>query len=85
MGDGGEKNMALINTDKFCNKCGSLLLSELTDDFDMKTGEQNRVKVCPTSICGHYGVQHDWKPVKGWFCAGDWECSKCHAYTYAGI
>ena len=48
-------------TDKFCGECGAALIESYTGKYDVKTGRKAIYQHCPTSECGHYGIEHKWE------------------------
>jgi hypothetical protein len=44
---------------KFCRKCGAELIPHEPPRFDEDTGEKVK-DTCPTGICYHAGVDHDY-------------------------
>lgn len=60
---------------KYCSRCGYLLELVSTNRYNTFTGELIMRGVCPTKICEHDGVGHDYK-CRGWFRHGE-ECTKC--------
>ena len=50
-----------MGNDRYCKKCGSKLIKKETNEYNKKTGKINYVLVCPSGICGHTGIGHEWK------------------------
>ena len=46
---------------KYCKKCGAKLIRQEIDTFNEKTGLKDYIMVCPTDICRHTGIAHEWK------------------------
>lgn len=65
--------------DKYCNICGLELIKIEDNGFDTKTGEKNVKLVCPSDICCHYGVEHDYQDS---FFTNGTRCSKCKKLLY---
>lgn len=71
-------------TEFFCSVCGMTCLWEHRGIYDFNhqkriyydsnTGEKIMVPVCPTGICGHEGIWHEWK---GWGIFRSRQCTKC--------
>ena len=68
----------MIAEDMYCGECGQLLIEVPTAKFDTKTGQGLKKKQCPTMLCEHYGLEHDfireWN--KGHWSEGD-RCLRC--------
>lgn len=62
--------------DKFCHICGKELVFYEIDLFDTKTGEKIKKKKCPTNICLHYGIKHDYELSTKWE-RMIWKCKIC--------
>jgi hypothetical protein len=59
-----------MNRDKYCDKCGTVLIRKEIDGFDTITGKRCTKKVCKTLKCGHYGLSHN-------FLIGSCKCNNC--------
>lgn len=63
---------------KFCDKCGKELKIVKLKSINTVTGEHNVTKVCPTRMCGHFGMPKHVNPtpLKN-FLGHDYKCLTC--------
>lgn len=72
------------NKVRYCMACGSKLHEVETGRFNYKTGNPETYLACPTNICGHTGIHHDWQPTSKLkrFLFGQEICTKCKKIGY---
>ena len=54
----------MTNAPIFCHKCGQALVNATLKGYNQATGQAIYNKVCPTGVCTHYGVGHEYKIVR---------------------
>ena len=59
---------------KYCNVCGARLVPDkIKSQYNTMTGEKEIINIglhCPTDLCEHFGIKHDYESVKqNWFVA----------------
>ncbi len=64
---------------KFCTKCGLQLVAKPDGYFDENTGLEGLDYFCPSLMCDHKGIRHEYVS-QGWFKPE--VCSKCGQKYY---
>ena len=63
----------------YCTTCGKENIWIDTGKFHYATGEHKMIEVCPTQMCGHWGIEgHDWEYR---FFRGN-KCRRCGSTNY---
>lgn len=69
----------------YCYECGKRLINTHVVSYNTYTGEPKRVDgVCPSGLCGHHGINHEYN--KKWYSAfiSKRKCIKCNETIYFG-
>lgn len=60
---------------KYCINCGKKLIPNGVLNFDEQTGKPILKMICPSNICGHEGVNHEWTNLTFFDLS---KCKKCN-------
>ena len=72
-----------ILEDNYCGVCGRYLIRGEITSYNKYNGMPIWERKCPSNMCDHYGVSHDFQKKKGFFgMFGDYYCTKCGEKSY---
>lgn len=61
---------------KYCITCGEKLIKDKIISYDSETGHPIFLMICPTKLCKHTNIRHDYTIIKNWF-NNIIVCNKC--------